>query len=611
MIQVIWQENNSYNSSNLMPSGAVSLSRLVCRCSLPLLMLAFSAGVSAVGLGDLRGLPVLGERIQLEIDLLGAEKQKIDAGCFRLVQPSDASDLPWLRKANLTVRKGAQTVLEIRTDAPLREPIMQLAVELGCGHEVSREYVLMASPLGGGLPPVMDVRPREVATPPDRQPVQRPVRVRAVAPVSEDVAPKRLSRRVERRPVVQGLPDRLVLSDGDFSAEPSLRLATELFAGGAEVKEMQREMLRLEFRMLMALNEQAGSQMATAEKLRNMEGILGELQQHAAEFAKRVEANGSAPSQSAQSSGSETQSVSQSPAASPARDSTRPQENAGSEASGLSEWTLYGALLGAVLGVAAWLGWRNYRSRTLSASDVESPIRIPEVTVDPKRADEREELGGVDLPFEPAAMGMPMQVDFELDSGGENQSRGTEAPVKAPERGHDSLMSIQATTLDEHFEANPVMELAEIMLSFGRVKGAAQALQEYIDQNPQEALQPWIRLMDVYRMAGMRAEFETVARNLNLQFNVEVQSWDEAQAGDGGAAEGEQAATPRPQSLEELPRLMSTIVDLWNSGDVVGYLYQLLRDNRGGQRQGFSLPVVEDVLFLIELKETANRMEKA
>ena len=87
-------------------------------------------------------------------------------------------------------------------------------------------------------------------------------------------------------------------------------------------------------------------------------------------------------------------------------------------------------------------------------------------------------------------------------------------------------MSISAATVNEHFEANPVMELAEIMLSFGRVKGAAQALQEYIDTNPQEALKPWIRLMDVYRMAGMRHEFEKVARELNKNFNVEVQKWE-------------------------------------------------------------------------------------
>ena len=54
---------------------------------------------------------------------------------------------------------------------------------------------------------------------------------------------------------------------------------------------------------------------------------------------------------------------------------------------------------------------------------------------------------------------------------------------------------------------------------------------------------------------------------------------------------------------------MNKVMELWETGDVVGYLYELLRDNRGGERAGFAMPVVDDILFLIELKETANRME--
>jgi len=614
MIPVIWLGNNGYNSNNLMSFGAVSLNRFARRYSLLILLFTLSGGVSAVGLGDLRGQPSLGERMQLEIDLLGAEKQKLDAGCFRLVQPSGSGDLPWLRRATFIVRKGAQPVLEIRSDDPLREPILQLAVQLGCGHEVSREYIIMASPGGVDALPAVVSRPSAVASlPADRPQVRHPVRVRSVAVAEDDTPPRLPTRRAEKRPVPRGLPDRLMLSDDGGGAEPSLRMATELFVGGAETKETQREILRLEFRMLMALNEQAISQMATAEKLRNMEGTLGELQQRAAEFARRVETDGGVPTPDGGAPKAAQPPIAvPSPAAdAPARRQPNSQAPADGESSGFSEWMLYGVLLGAALGLAGWLGWRNFQAKQLGGDDSESPIRVPELKVDPKRAEEREELGGVDLPFEPAAMGMPMQVDVELDAGNESLSTRSEMPAKAPEHGHDSLMSINATTLDEHFEANPVMELADIMLSFGRVKGAAQALQEYIDHNPQEALQPWIRLMDVYRMAGMRAEFENVARNLNLQFNVEVQSWDDALSGiDIPSSDSERPVAPRPQTLEDLPRLVNSIVDLWNSGDVVGYMYQLLRDNRGGQRLGFSLPVVEDVLFLIELKETANRMEK-
>jgi len=35
-----------------------------------------------------------------------------------------------------------------------------------------------------------------------------------------------------------------------------------------------------------------------------------------------------------------------------------------------------------------------------------------------------------------------------------------------------------------------------------------------------------------------------------------------------------------------------------------------LRDNRGGTRIGFSLPVINDILFLIDLKEIARASEE-
>ena len=173
-----------------MSFGAVSLNRIALRYSLPVLMLALSGEVLAVGLGELRGQPALGERMHLEIDLLGAEKQKLDASCFRLVQPSGADDLPWLKKAVLNVRKGARPVLEIRSDTPLREPIMQLAVQLGCGHEISRNYVLMASPQQGEQPVLAERRQPESVLPTERAQLRQSARVRSVAPATVDAPPQ-------------------------------------------------------------------------------------------------------------------------------------------------------------------------------------------------------------------------------------------------------------------------------------------------------------------------------------------------------------------------------------------------------------------------------------
>lgn len=614
MIRVIWPGNKGYNFNTFVIEGRF-LDRVLGRASISLLALLLSGSASAVGLGELRGQPVLGQGLRVEVVLLGMEQQRLDASCFRLAQPASADDLPWVRKAGLSlIRKGAEAVLEVRSEVPLREPVMQMRVLLGCGHEISRDYVLMASPARDAVVSPVPARQESVGGELPATPVERrPARVRSAVPAAIGEAPLRLApRRVEKRRVASLMPDRLILSgdDGGAVGEPSLRLATELLSATV-AKESQRDILRLEYRMLMALYEQASSQMATAEKLRDMEGTLVELQTRTSEFAQRLEKEGSAqvqppsPTQVAAPSG-ESPVV---PAVKPTSKPVVVEESAGD-----APWSLYGLALGMLAGLGAWFGWRKYRENQESDAADEPFVVVPEVRVDPQRESEHEEPGGVDLHFEPASMGMPMQIDVELDGKdhpevlAEPLAQQSVRPAPVP----DSVLSINATTLDEHFEANPVMELADIMLSFGRVKGAAQALQEFIDHNPEEALQPWIRLMDVYRMAGMRSEFESVARNLNQHFNVEVLSWDAGATGEPVAplvAEGAVAVAPRPQSLEDMPRLMNSVVDLWDSGDVVGYLFQLLRDNRGGQRQGFAMPVVDDILFLIELKETANRME--
>ncbi len=593
------------------------MNSLAFRYCLLLSLLALSGGASAVGLGELRGQPNLGEQLRLEITILGGDKQGLDTNCFRLVQPEGGSDLPWLKRASFSLRKGTPQVLEIRSEAILREPILQLAVQLGCGHEVSREYMLLASPEKSDATASAIQRPFS-----DDAPLRAPritpqaTLPRSAMPDTLESAPRPMPRRVEKRSVLRGLPDRVMLSSGNDVGEPALRLATDIVvASDGEAQEARRDILRLEFRMLLALNEQATSQLATAEKLRNMENTLGELQQRAAEFAQRVE-KGSASSEAPVIADSAPGLSPKVPTDSSSRSANPTVAGRAETPAGLSEWSLYGALLGAVLGVGGWLGWKNYRERRQRLADEKRVLLAPKIVPAAELDKEFDVPDGLDLHFDTPVSSLPIQVDVELDGGDSgllgHRSALPDTPVLAP----DSAVAIGVAPIDDRFEANPVMELADIMLSFGRVKGAAQALQEYIDNNPQEALQPWIRLMDVYRMAGMRDEFETVARNLNQNFNVEVQHWDPTQAASGlqvvDLLLDDSVAVPvapRPESLEEMPRIISMICEMWPGGDVVGYLYQLLRDNRGGKRLGFALPVVEEILFLIELKETSNRIE--
>ena len=612
-----------------MSLGSGLLNKFAFRLSAIALSLAFSGEAFALGLGELRSTPNLGERPRLEVEIIGAGKETADPACFRLQPPSGNDDLPWLKRATFSIRKGVQPILEIRSDVVLRDPILQLTVHVACGHELVRNYIILASPesnepsFSETMPPVVRAPRNRPTFADDAPPHRERVAPRVKPPRREEpVAQPQPAPRAERQVAAGAMSDRLMLSGSGDVGDPSLRLSTEMrpMAGGsAQIGEVQREILRLEFRTLLALSEQATTQLAAAEKLRNLEASLSELQKRSSEITQKIEQGvavpigTSAPVNPAEQTATPVPPLSVPVPAKPVV--VEPEE------SFVSEWGLYGLLLAALLGLGGWLGWRNYRERQERVEEDGLGLIPPEFEVDPQRVDEREELGGVDLNVDPAVMGAPMQVDFPLDSD-DNSQAPVEAPKPLPSPNFDSMMSIAAATVDEHFEANPVMELADIMLSFGRVKGAAQALQEYIDHNPQEALQPWIRLMDVYRMAGLREEFDNVARNLNQHFNVEIQQWDPAEPtlnrhtidmvleDDAGQPVPPPPVQPKAANLEDLPRIMQKIIDLWRDGDVVAYMQQLLRDNREGKRAGFPLQVVSDMLFLVELKETLIKTEE-
>ena len=529
----------------------VSLKNSTFRFSLIAALLALCGEVGAIGLGELRGRAVLGDRARFAVDILEAGQGAPGAACFRLIKPSGDESMPWLKGGALTVRNGTQPVLQIRSDAPLTDPALAVAIYVGCGHDVVREYVVLTL-----LPTERAV---EMADPDGSRPaaVVKPVEHQRSTVASPAVAtPRGEALRGGGMRLVPASPPAAVVQD---TARPD-----------------------------------------PTDRLRNIEATIGELQQRAAELTKKIEQTAANPE--AGQAGR--------PEAAPASLPPAPEQPARiapvARSAGGSDWTFYAALAAALLALAAWWVWRN--SRRYSPED---PAGDEDVEVDPQRKDEYDERGGVDLRVDSVVMAMPMPMPMTLDVD-------VAAPAAAPDVGtassQDFINSIVGAEADQHLEINPAMELAEIMLSFGRVKGAAQTLQEFVENNPQEAVMPWIRLMEVCRMAGMRKEFEKVALDLNKNFNVEIQKWEEtAELASDGAVDlildTEPVAVNKVEGIEAMPSVMERVVMRWQQGEVIDYLNQLLRDNRGGTRLGFPLPVVSDIQFLIDLKKVSNKME--
>ncbi|NJD24441.1 MAG: hypothetical protein FIB06_03445 [Betaproteobacteria bacterium] len=500
---------------------------------------AISGPAAAVGLGELRGNAVLGDRPRLEIDVLGTERMSFDATCFTLRQPTGAAGVPWLQKGQLALRRGKPPVLQISSHLTLADPVIAVAVHIGCGQDVVREYVVLVGEPGK----------RPSSLPPARYPALEASVDKASGATAAPRAPASppMPKPAAPAPVQAPIP---------VAADPVA---------------------------------------ASDDKVRAMEAQVAALQQRASDLTQRIEQ--AAPQTTPAPVTPAEEAKPAPPVAAPVAPPPRPES---------SGWGIYALLAAIVLAIAGWLGWRSYRDRR--GADSETEFDAPPIRVDARRAGERDERGGVAMDVDPAAMAMPAKIDMGA------QPRAPARPVDG-KSGHDSMMSIAAASLDEHFEANPVMELAEIMLSFGRVKGAAQALQEFIDTNPKEALKPWIRLLDVYRMAGMRHEFERVANELNRHFNVQVQRWEDS--GEAGhtridvLVDAERLpAPPTAGGLEDMPRVVDQVVAGWRTDDAVAVLDDLLRDNRDGARVGFPLPVVDDLLFLIDLRETRNKMAK-
>jgi len=157
-----------------------------------------------------------------------------------------------------------------------------------------------------------------------------------------------------------------------------------------------------------------------------------------------------------------------------------------------------------------------------------------------------------------------------------------------------ALANGQGIEVHEHETA---LGLADELLSGGTGPSASSAtyvLAEFAKSNPRRAVDPWLRLLEVYRNAGAQDEYETIARGLNRHFNVRPPVWDADEVGDD------------PAGIELYPHVVERIVTQWGSRACRDYLGNLLIDNRGGSRSGFGIHALSDILLLADILDAVD-----
>ncbi|HEY8117960.1 MAG TPA: hypothetical protein VIE91_01840 [Methylophilaceae bacterium] len=146
-------------------------------------------------------------------------------------------------------------------------------------------------------------------------------------------------------------------------------------------------------------------------------------------------------------------------------------------------------------------------------------------------------------------------------------------------------------------EIDSVVEEARIFVSMDRVNEAKSLLTSYIEELPKAALAPWLYLMDIYRDENQKDEFIALAKRFHQTFNVMAPQWEDVQV-----------AMVVAKSLEEFPHIVSQLLNKWAAGQAKPYLEELLSDNREGERTGFSLEVLEEIMTLQGLLEIRDEI---
>ena len=583
-----------------MRAGMQRFAPILCFVLLPL-------GVptaSAVVLGELRSTSRVGQALQAEIEVGEHPAERFDPACLKLFRPQAVSDdLPWITDARLSYRReGGNGRLTIVSRAAVTDPAVHLGVRSECAAGAARQYtILLTDPTAASASPLPRSAPLQAA--------------------AGDADARPATGDVPRRPAAEPPPQRLPAAGDSARREHSapakgeaapLRASDELSVP-VPASGLGRELLRLEQRALEMLNDPADDQQTMSNKLAWLEANVAELKR----AAERLQGGAAAlpggdpaadvrlPTTSAPAAatggGASLAAVSGSAPALPGsepppapRPSVAPTPPpSGPAAADPESWLPYGgAALLLLLSLLLLRRRRGMAVEPLQPTGGQAPARAAhddaEFSLTPDEA--------VAVPIEQLprrAPALPAAPRAAAPAAAATRAAPLPAGAAPPPPPPPVDSGIAGAT--------PAIELAEIMLSFGRVSGAARTLEEYIAALPQESIRPWIRLLHLYQRSGMRKEFEALTVKLNRNFNVEILRWDAGRTGDELELVPLAGAPTTPETLEDIPRLRDEIVALWGKPECQGYLENLLRDNRQGKRKGFPLAVAEEILFLIDL----------
>ena len=560
----------------------------------------------AIGFGDIILHSRIGEPLRAEVPITADASERLEATFFTLA-PMNGSDLPVISNAKTRlVREGENYRLLLTGSKPVSEPIFLIGLRAGCGIDLQRDFVLMpAEPLvlaaqsssGNGAPAV---------TAPTRS--QRGVvqEMRAsegdtLESIAETLVPDNLARQrrmlaalKRANPQLSGRP---ALPDGTLVAIPDVKQRVS-----AERDSLPTQQERSASppppppppkvskpaatpkptgsdRVLLgappedikpgekAVPPKASKEEFDARMARMEETIkLLNTQIEALDKALALTAETLALRQKLQVAEAATGTL-PAPVAKPVEPPPPPPND--------NNWLeiLLSALAGGLVagGFAHLLSRR--REQRMAPSQ---PLAMPREPVVKREFAE----------VKPAAAGIA------------SSSAAPEPVDIAPEVFSRAPEDVKQINVEFNHDESAIA-LAEIMLSFGRPQGATETLARHIDETASDNPRPWLMLLDLYQRSGLKDDYMRLLPAMRSKFNVQPPSWEELRVPVSGL-----------KSLEDYQHIVARITATWGSQEGMDYLYELVHDNRDGQRSGFPLEVVEEIVLLLLVLEAGYGLQR-
>jgi|GEM_PF-1980604 len=497
--------------------------------------------------------------------------------------------------------------LVLRSQQPLREPILIVRLHLACQFQRTQVYTLLVDPPAPEFPmvagsavaaapagrpehrdkPVQQVAQggapsAQIEKSPPRQPPResKPVVVRDAGKTPlhpPEVRQKEHHlrapvRSVLERPSAQSRLEMDDLSAADLMASPDLRLATALPATLPNLSPEQRAQLSQLRQLIMDATAAPGEAQPTLQQIHAMQARASVLQRQFEQASQQLQRSQS--------------------------------ELARVRAQSYSASVVY-ALIAALVALGAlsfWL-WRRgvdpglpespfvpaSVARPLASHAAEMPFAAQTPTASAMSTSaQASTIQPPVMPFglPPSVDGRPLQPEIDAASFGvPPSSTWGHSGFDWDSRFLQPMNQDKQVLVDELMDAG---HLAEYFIEMGDDQRAIDLLEKSLDDSASDSFAlPYLLLFDLYRKRGLKKEFEALYTRFERRFNVAVPPWGQQPDVQG-----------QGRDLMDYDRAMKLITLAWGQPQSVLVLEHMLMDDPQQHRMGFDLAAYRDLLML-------------